>query len=117
MRSFVALAVAAALAGCAVAERRAARLTSPALCYVYYAGNAQDKAVSSAELAKRGFTCSQNDILMGQQDFARAQAAEQSRSDAAAAAGLYLLTPRPAAVPPKPIQCYTTGDGRTTTCY
>lgn len=105
-----AICLAMLLAGCAA--QQAARMTSPALCYVNYAGNANDKAVSSQELAARRFTCSQQDILMGQQDYQAHMAGRQKAASDAAA--LYLMTR-----PPPPVTCSTTplGSGySTTTC-
>jgi hypothetical protein len=110
-----ALALGLILAGCAA--QNAARLSSPALCYVNYAGTPNDQRVATAELAARRFTCTRDDIVMGQQDYNRYVSQGTTASDAAA---MYLLTqprstqPAPPAAPPAPINCYTAG--RVTTC-
>lgn len=92
------LAACATVAGCAaIMERQAAQVSSPALCYVQYSGNEQQKAAAVTELAKRGFVCTEKDIERGQYDLAQ----WQNRAS------------RPA--PSKPITCNTIGG--TTTCY
>lgn len=68
-------------AGCAhvpTPEESASGLTSPALCYVHYAGNANDQAVSAAELRRRAFACSPENIAEGKDDFQRWQAAQSA---------------------------------------
>lgn len=107
-------------------ERHAGRLSSPALCYVNYAGDSNDKAAASQELARRSFTCSRDDIVMGQQDFAREQTAQRASDQAARDAAMMYLMTRPAYTPPpapttqtyfingKYVTCTTTGT--MTTC-
>jgi hypothetical protein len=112
--------------GCAAAppspQQVANRLTSPALCYVNFAGNVTDKQVSSAELRARGFTCGAEHLPEGKLDFERWQAsnaalaankaaADEARKAAAREMGMRLLTPTP-----RPVQCYTNPYGLTT-CY
>jgi hypothetical protein len=88
-------------------------LTSPALCYVNYAGDATDKAAALHELASRNFLCQPQHIAEGKGDFERWQAMRAEANAQAAARdaerraraldlGLRLLTPPP---PPRAQQC------------
>ncbi len=107
------------LAACASPQQRAAGLSSPALCYVHYAGDASDKAIAGPELARRGFTCSQSDVQMGQSDWQRHQEARQARSRALQEAGAAMIQqsqpPAPQARPPLS-HTYIGPNGRAITC-
>jgi hypothetical protein len=101
------------LAACATPAQRAASLSSPALCYVAYAGNANDRQVVRAELAARGFTCSRDDVVMGQRDFQAWRDREAQRRAAAAEIGSRLLYVKPPEQRPM-INCHTDNFGNTT---
>ena len=109
------------MSACATPQQRAARLSSPTLCYVNYAGDGNDKAVTSAELARRGFTCKPEDVAWGAQEWAQLKQRQQAAaSDAAAAAALWAATrPQAPAAPAPPINCVSNRSGNTvyTNCY
>lgn len=62
------------LAGCASLQGQAPSLSSPLLCYIGYAGTPEQQGITSAELAKRRFTCSPYDVEAGRQEFAANEA-------------------------------------------
>lgn len=110
--------------GCATARtpeqyaRLANTMSSPALCYIEYAGDNNDKNYSRIELSRRNFVCQPQDIENGRQEVGQIQDRKAS-SDAATRAlqmelGLRLL--QPPAPPPRPVTCYTNPYGYTT-CY
>jgi hypothetical protein len=92
----------------------AGMLSSPALCYVEYAGDATDKIAARQQLAARGgFSCGPDQIREGKDDFRAFQAiiaarqAQAAQADAASRAtalelGLRLLSPPQ---PTRPQQC------------
>lgn len=112
------------LAGCAADPvKHAARLASPVLCYVNWAGNETDKAVSSAELSRRGFVCTEEHVRMGEKGWQlereQAAIAKAQRREAIRDLSIHLLTqppPAPLQLPPRAVHCYTSPQGYTT-CY
>jgi hypothetical protein len=88
-----------ALAACTTMEQKAARYSSPTLCYMNYAGGMDEIRVTSQELARRRFTCTQADIQMGAMEWQQIQ----NRKAAAFESGLRLMTPP--APPPRQQQC------------
>lgn len=103
-------------------DNLARTMSSPALCYINYAGDGTDKATAAPELASRGFTCTPQDLVMGQQDYMALQANRhaQQQIDLKAAAALLNNARPPIYVPPiqAPLNCTSqTINGRTyTTC-
>lgn len=100
------------VAGCATPlHQQAKRYSSPVLCYGVYAGNVDQQTAARAELAARGFNCTDRDREIGRQEWAAIQAGRQVQSDQDLAAAAILLgnsrPPPPAAAPAKPLTCTT----------
>jgi hypothetical protein len=103
------------LSGCAMtAAQVAPQMSSPVLCYVAYAGNAEDRAAAGPELARRGFACDRQAIDLGQREFL----AMQQRPSSGGAFPLYI--PGPAQLPGPSVNCFTSprlpGQSQVTTC-
>lgn len=121
IRSAFSILLCVGLMGCATSPatytKRANSMSSPALCYIEYAGDANDKIYSGAELRNRGFTCTPQEIEMGRIEVNQ-RMANKATNDAATRAlqmemGLRLLQPPQVAPPPRPINCYTNPYGYT----
>jgi hypothetical protein len=120
IRSLFSMLLSLGLMGCATSPaqyaKRANSLSSPALCYIEYAGDNNDRIYSRAELNARSFTCQPHDIQAGRQEVGQMQD-RKAASDAVTRQlqmemGLRLLQP-PQAPPPRPVMCYTNPYGYT----
>lgn len=97
--------------GCAADPARVASgLPSPTLCYINWAGNQSDKLHTSKELAARGFTCNEEAVRMGAEDFRLRQ--QQAATDEAQRRALAGEMAMRLLVPPAPIRCTTQYAGR-----
>lgn len=101
------------LAGCGIQPYQMQTMPIAQVCYWAYHGGPQTSGNARADLARRGYSCTQQDIALGHQQAQSQQA--QSAADLATA-GALLGQSRPAPAPPTSCRSVFVGNVMQTVC-